>query len=163
MAKLHIKLQNYLNKTTKYLNGKSVERRKINICIEKLDKYIRKIKNSCLQITTLRFLGICLKSNPDICINQRFQMIEIKKFAEAHDLIKPYLAKRTKANVFSTSIYSESKHSKSKFSRDSGSSAPLMRDTSTKEGIDKVVSSMVNQLDKTEAWFCSVNRVNNLL
>ena len=75
MAKLHIKLQNYLNKTTKYLNGKSVERRKINICIEKLDKYIRKIKNSCLQITTLRFLGICLKSNPDICINQRFQII----------------------------------------------------------------------------------------
>ena len=76
---------------------------------------------------------------------------------------KPYLAKRTKANVSSTSIYSESKHSKSKFSRDSGSSAPLMRDTSTKEGIDKVVSSIVNQLDKTEAWFCSVNRVNNLL
>ena len=38
-----------------------------------------------------------------------------------------------------------------------------MRDTSTKEGIDKVVSSMVDQLDKTEAWFSSVNRVNNLL
>lgn len=90
-------------------------------------------------------------------------MIEIKKFPEAHNPTKPYLAKRTKANVFSTSIYSESKHSKSKFSRDSGSSAPLMRDTSTKEGIDKVVSSMVNQLDKAEARFCLVNRGNNLL
>ena len=100
MAKLHIKKQNYLNKTSKYLNGKSVESRKINRCIEKLDKYIRKIKNSCLQITMLRFLGICLKSNPDICMNQRFQMIEIKKFAEAHNPIKPYLAKKQKQTFF---------------------------------------------------------------
>ena len=38
-------------------------------------------------------------------------MIEIKKFPEAHNPTKPYLAKRTKANVSSTSIYSESKHS----------------------------------------------------
>ena len=100
MAKLHIKKQNYLNKTSKCLNGKSVESRKINRCTEKLDKYIRKIKNSCLQITTLRFLGICLKSNPDTCMNQRFQMIEIKKFAEAHNPIKPYLAKKQKQTFF---------------------------------------------------------------
>ena len=34
--------------------------------------------------------------------------------------------------------------------------------TSTKEDTDKAVNSVVNQLDNTEAWLCSVNTVNNL-
>ena len=85
----------------------------------------------------------------------------MKKSLEAHILIIPYLTKATKANVSSTSVYSESKYSKSNFSSNSGSSASLRRDTSTKGSID-IVRSVVIQLDKTEAWLSSVNRVNNL-
>ena len=34
--------------------------------------------------------------------------------------------------------------------------------TSTKEDTDKAVNSVVNQLDYTQAWLCSVNTVNSL-
>ena len=47
-----------INKISKYLSSKGVERDKIYLCIEKLDKYIHEIK-SFLLIAKLCFRGIC--------------------------------------------------------------------------------------------------------
>ena len=46
-----------INKISKYLNSKGVERDKIYLLIEKLDKYIHKI--SFLRTAKLYFRGIC--------------------------------------------------------------------------------------------------------
>ena len=41
----------------------------------------------------------------NIYTDQRFRIIEVKKFAEARNPVMPYLTKTTKENVFSASVY----------------------------------------------------------
>ena len=67
----------------------------------------------------------------DIYTDQRFRIIKIKKYVEAHNPIMPYLTK-TKESASSTSVFSESKDSKSKFSKNSKKSTPLKTKYSTK-------------------------------
>ena len=88
MAKLHT-----TNKISKYLNSKGAERDKIYLCVEKLDKYIHKIKAVSYELQNYVFEESAKKEISDVYIDQRLQIIEIKKSVEAHNPIMPYLIK----------------------------------------------------------------------
>ena len=88
MAKLHT-----TNKISKCLNSKGAERDKIYLCVEKLDKYIQKIKAVSYELQNYVFEESAKKEISDVYIDQRLQIIEIKKSVEAHNPIMPYLTK----------------------------------------------------------------------
>ena len=88
MAKLHT-----TNKISKYLNSKGAERDKIYLCVEKLDKYIQKIKAVSYELQNYVFEESAKKEISDVYIDQRLQIIGIKKSVEAHNPIMPYLTK----------------------------------------------------------------------
>ena len=88
-----------INKISKYLNSKSVERDKIYLCIEKLDKCIQKIKAVSYEVQSYVFEETTKKEISDIYIDQRLQIIEIKKYIEVHSPI-PYLTKTAKKRCF---------------------------------------------------------------
>ena len=66
-----------INKISKYLNSKSVERDKIYLCVEKLDKCIQKIKAVSYELQSYVFEETTKKEISDIYIDQRLQIIEI--------------------------------------------------------------------------------------
>ena len=88
MAKLHT-----TNKISKYLNSKGAERDRIYLCVEKLDKYIHKIKAVSYELQNYVFEESAKKEISDVYIDQRLQIIGIKKSVEAHNPIMPYLTK----------------------------------------------------------------------
>ena len=94
-----------INKISKYLNGKVLKGHKVYICIEKLDKYILKIKTVSYLLQRYVSEKSAKKEICNIYTDQRFRIIEVKKFVEAHDPVMPYLTKTTKDNVFSASAY----------------------------------------------------------
>ena len=145
-----------INKISKYLNSKSVERDKIYLCIEKLDKYIHKIKTVSCELQSYVFEESTKKEISDIYTDQRFQIIDIKKSVEAHSPIMPYLTKTTKESVSSTNVYSESKYSKSKFSNNSGNSTPLKTKYSTKGSDQSGRSSIASELSNDHISYLTV-------
>ena len=78
----------------------------IYLCIEKLDKYIQKIKTVSYELQSYVFEESAKREISDIYTDQKFQIIVIKKSVEAHNPIMPYLTKTTKTSVSSTSVYS---------------------------------------------------------
>ena len=91
------KITSNINKTSKYINRKGIERGKLYLCIKNLDKYIHKIKTVSCELRSY-FSRNLLK---DIYTDQKFWIIKTKKFALAHKHIMPYLTKTTKASVSS--------------------------------------------------------------
>ena len=145
-----------INKISKYLNNKSVEKDKIYLWIEKLNKYIHKIKTVFYKLQSYVFEESATKEIPHIYTDQKFRIIEIKNFVEAHNPNMPYLTKTTKESISSTSVYSESKYSKSKFSSNSGNSIPLKTKYSTKGSDQSSISSMSSELSNDRTFYFTV-------
>ena len=80
------KITSNINKTSKYINRKGIERGKLYLCIKNLDKYIHKIKTVSCELRSY-FSRNLLK---DIYTDQKFWIIKTKKFALAHKHIMPY-------------------------------------------------------------------------
>ena len=145
-----------INKISKYLNSKSAERDKIYLCIEKLDKYIHKIKTVSWELQSYVFEKSAKKYISEIYTDQKFRIIEIKKSVEAHNPIIPYLTKTTKESASSTSVYSESKYSKSKFANNSGNSTLLKTKYSTKGSHQSGISSITSELSNDHTSYLTV-------
>ena len=94
-----------INKISKYLNGKVLKGHKIYVCIEKLDKYILKIKTVSYWLQRYVSEKSAKKDICNIYTDQTFRIIEVKKFVEGPNPVMPYLTKTKKENVFSASVY----------------------------------------------------------
>ena len=150
-----------INKISKYLNSKSVERDKIYLCIEKLDKCIQKFKAVSYELQNYVFEETTKKEISDIYIDQRLQIIEIKKYIEVHNPI-PYLTKNSKKkSVSSISIFSESKDSKSNCSNNSGNSIPLKTKYFTKGSNQPDISCISSELSNNRILFSSCKTAEN--
>ena len=88
-----------INKISKYLNRKNVERDKNYLCIKKLDKYIHKIETVSCKLQNHVFEQSAKEEISSICTDQKFLIVKIKKFVEAYNPITSYLTKTTKESV----------------------------------------------------------------